>query len=119
MSYQERRTTMTLKRIMSGLYEGDGVRTERLTAALGGKWRTEVMLRRIGETRYWEFSPHGAWVRVGDFKTLKGASDVKEMLESGNYLFTFVSAEASPWSSIVTWANVKDEIAAHPSVRPG
>ncbi len=71
---------------LPGLYESDICRVEKTPEG----WITEVPMRRVGNSAFFEFRPlklSGAWMRIGTFGVRASAMRVAEQLRDGELVY--------------------------------
>lgn len=103
---------------VSGLWANDIVRMERVDNG----WKCQAMLRRIGDTSYFEHANHargGQWHHLGTWRKREHCRRIGEKLLAGTHVWkTAIGVgEDMIYAHLVEWAEVAAEIAAHPSVR--
>ena len=103
---------------IAGLWEGGIVRMERVQ----GGWTFQIPMREIGRTNFFEFRPlamGGKWHTAGVARTLVHCCIVAERMQAGTHVLRGASRDALGQvpALVVDWGDVKDEIAAHASVR--
>jgi len=79
-------------------------------------------MREIGRTNFFEFRPlamDGKWRTAGVARTLAHCCIVAERMQAGTHVLRGAGRDALGQvpALVVEWADVKDEIAAHASVR--
>lgn len=68
-----------MRRVMTGLYQGDDVRCEKVD----GLWRFDLKCNQLGLLTWYEYHPAGAWTPIGKWRTIDAGLAVADRLRSG------------------------------------
>jgi len=88
----------TMNRLFSGLYSGEEVRAERRP---DGLWAFQMKANRLGHRLWFEFSPHGLWTVIGDWRTLDTGLWVASRLRAGTHFWDAETAVARLFDDVV------------------
>ncbi|MBU9200072.1 hypothetical protein KTD31_01475 [Burkholderia multivorans] len=116
-----RRTKGSDGKALPGLWENDLVRMEWTS---NEAWECQVPLREIGNSNFYEFRPlelGGRWHSIGAVRTRAAGCLLAERLRDGTHVYqgAYHDDAGKVPGMVLPWTDVADEIASHPSVRPG